>query len=225
MSKMLTVSVVFIIVGIYVFLNLGKFVDQTQPPMQSDIIVALGGDYSGCRLKKALELYKEGYSASKKFIYTSRDSVSKSLDSSGSRRIYLLKHGIKAENIINVDRSMISNTMEEVLFLKKYMLYHHYKSLLIVSHPQHSRRIKALARYIAHYPKYGLQLRVVSCEPGWWNANEYYKNKIALAVTLKEIEKLVYNLMKYSPLLVDYTAYAKQHKSTLWKKDIMEKLN
>lgn len=224
MSKMTISFLIFLGVSLLLFFNLGRIVDQTQPPVQSDIIVALGGDYSGCRLKKALQLYKQGYSKSAKFIYTSRDTVSKSLDKSGSRKQYLLNNGIEEKNIINIDRSMISNTMEEVFFIQKYMLYHHYKNVLIVSHPQHSLRIKTLANWIADYKESELKLIVASCNPAWWNASTYYKSKTAFQVTMIEIEKLLYNITKYNPLLIRYTNYVKSDKSKDWAYDIREKL-
>jgi len=224
MSKMIIAFLIFLGVSFLLFLNLGRIVDQTQPAVQSDIIVALGGDWSGCRLKKAVELYKQGYSKSAKFIYTSRDSVSKSLDKSGSRRQYLLNNGIEEKNIINIDRSMISNTMEEVFFIKKYMLYHHYKNVLIVSHPHHSLRIKTLSNWIAHYKESELKLVVASCNPSWWNAGAYYKNKAAFQMTMIEIEKLLYNVTKYNPFLIKFTAYSKDNKDSKWNYDIKSKL-
>lgn len=225
MYKMLISLIILVIFGLFIFLSLGNFVDVTQKPVQADIIVSLGGDYSGCRLKKALELYKNGYSKSAKLIYTGRDSVSKSVEESGSRRQYLLHNGVAENNIVNIDRSMISNTMEEALFIKKYMLYHNYKSVLIVSHPQHSRRIQTLAQNIAEYKNSGLTLAIVSCNPGWWNASEYYKNKTSLIVTKDEIEKLIYNFFKYGTPLIKFTKYSKNNEDKKWDIDIKEKLN
>jgi len=43
------------------------------------------------------------------------------------------------------------------------MLFHHYPSVLIVSHPQHSRRIQVFAHYIAGYKKIGLILNIAAC--------------------------------------------------------------
>ncbi len=225
MYKMLVSILLFIIlIGLYAFLNLGKFVDVSSEPVKSDIVVALGGDFSGCRLKKALELYKKGYSKSGKILYTSRDSVSKSLDKSGSREQYLLNHGVAEENIVHVKREMVFNTMEEVLFIKKYMLYHHYKSVLIVSHPQHSRRIQTFAKYFAKYEDSDLTLHIASCQPKWWNAKKYYESETARKVTFMEVEKLIYNLLKYNPLMIKYTNYSKAHKAQMWNNEIRHNL-
>jgi len=211
------------IFGLYIFLNLGNFVDVSKKPVQSDIIVALGGDYSGCRLKEALKLYKEGFSRSGKILYTSRDSVSKFLDKSGSRRQYLLNNGVAENDIVHIRREMVSNTMEEVLFIKKYMLYHHYNSVLIVSHPQHSRRIQTFAQYIADYKDVGLVLNITACHPKWWNANRYYKNETAFKTAVLEFEKLVYNLLKYNSLMIHYTNYWRSDKAKLWDNEIHKK--
>jgi len=110
--------------------------------------------------------------------------------------------------------------MEEVLFIKKYMLHNNYKSVLFVSHPQHSRRISSLANLIAGYKDVGLSLSVVSCNPGWWKKSRYYTSKTSFIVTMHEMEKLFYNLLKYSPLLIDFTSYKKNNKDSLWEKSI-----
>jgi len=96
---------------IYGFLNLGNFVDVSKKSVRSDIIVAFGGDYSGCRLKEAMKFYKEGYSKSRKILYTSRDSVSRSLDKSGSRKQYLLTNGVPEKDIVHIRRELVFNKM------------------------------------------------------------------------------------------------------------------
>ena len=73
--------------------------------------------------------------------------------------------------------------MEELLFIKKYMLYNNYKSVLFVSHPQHSRRISVLANFIANYKENDLQFSIVSCDLEWWDKSNYYKNKTSLITT------------------------------------------
>ncbi len=225
MYKVFFVFIFIVIIGIYLFLNLGKFIDVSKEPVKSDIIVSLGGDYSGCRIREALHLYKQGFSISGKFMYTSRDSVSSSIDKSESRKQYLLNNEVRAKDIVHVRKEMVFNTMEEVLFIKKYMLFHNYKSVLIVSHPQHSRRIQTFAKYIADYKKYGLDLHIASCHPRWWNAAKYYENETSFKVTIQEFLKLVYNLLKYNPLMIQYTNYYKSDKEKLWDDEIRNKIN
>jgi len=214
--KIIIFIIFFLLALVYIFLNLGNFIDVTSKPKKADIIVSLGGDYSGCRLKKAVELYKQGLSKSDIFVYTGRDLLESKLSGYSSRKEYLLSQDIKEENIFHVNREMITNTMEEVLFIKQYMIYHNYKSVLIVSHPQHSRRISSLANVIAGYENEGLSLSVASCNPGWWDKNRYYLNDTSFKVTMHEMVKLLYNVVKYNPLLIKYTSYERKKKEQLW---------
>lgn len=211
------IFIIFCIIIVYLFLNLGNFMDITGRPKQADIIVALGGDHnSGCRLKKAVSLYREDFSKSKIFIYTGSDSTQGNFNEFSTRKQYLLAQNIKNKNIFHADFNMVVNTMEEVLFIKKYMLHYNYKSVLFVSHPQHSRRIITLANFVADYKEAGLRLSVVSCNPDYWNKGNYYTNKISLMSTLQETMKLIYNITKYNFLLIKYTIYSKYNKDLQW---------
>ncbi len=202
--KKLLIIFFVILLFIYIFVNLGKFLDITQKAVKSDVIVSLGGP-SGIRLQKALVLYKEGYSRSNKIIYTGSDHINKAYSQSLSKYKYLLKNNIKKENIIHIDGSIISNTMEELFFIKKYLLKNNLKSVIFVSHPQHSRRIRILANIIASYKKDGILVTIVACKVTNWDKNKYYKKKNSLIAALSETLKLVYNLIKYSPLLFEFT--------------------
>lgn len=215
--KILILLFLLIVSTIIIFINLGRFVDISQKPDKADIIVSLGGGLSGCRLKTTLLLYKNGYSKSGKFIYTGTDFLDKDVDPSLSRKEYLLNNGIKNKDIIHIGKSVIANTMEEVYFIKKYMLAHHYKSVIFVSHPQHSRRISTLAKTVADYEEAGLHLVVASCNPSWWNRNAYYINELAFKETINETGKLIYNLIKYGTPLIQFTKYAKKMQNREWE--------
>ncbi len=206
-----------LLISLFVFLNLGKFLDITKKPQKADIIVSLGGA-SGCRMKTALDLYKEGFSNSSKFIYTGKDSIGKSYSEKNSRKDYLLKNGVKEKNIIHINRSMITNTMEEVFFIKEYMLKHKYKTVIFVSHPHHSRRISTLANVIANYKDVELKLEVVSCNPSWWHKERYYLDETSIKISISETVKLFYNLLKYSPPLIRHTKYTQKIQNNKWTK-------
>lgn len=197
--------------GIFIVLliNLGRFLDITAAPKKADIIVSLGTrDSSASSLKRALRLYEDGFSKSGKIIFTG-----------GIKKYYYRVWGIYLENndvpkqdIIYIDQSIACNTMEEVLFIKQYMIRHHMKSVIFVSHPHHSRRITILANSIAEYKEAGLNLIVASVEPRKWSRDEYYKS------TISEIVKLFYNLIKYSAPLIQYTQYSKKMQNDEWEK-------
>lgn len=219
-KKILFFIILVCLMAVIIFFNLGRFVDITQPPVKSDIIVSLGGDESGCRIAKALSLYKEGFSTSGKFIYTDVDYINSSFSPINSRIDYLETNGIPRQKIIHIDETMIYNTMEEVFFIKQYMQKHHYKTVTFVSHPQHSRRIDFMARHIADYGKAGLELRIVSCNPYWWDREHYYNTEVGYKVAIYETIKLFYNAFKYNPLLISDTAYGQKLKTNEWEKAI-----
>jgi hypothetical protein len=204
--------------GIFIILliSLGRFLDVTQKPVNADIIVSLGGimDSSDFRLKRALKLYKNGFSRSGKIIFTG--GIKKYYYKVWG--IYLENNGIPKQDVIYIDQSIAYNTMEEVLFIKQYMLKHHMKSVIFVSHPQHSRRITILANSIAGYKEAGLNLMVASVESRQWRREESYKGIISIKSTISEIVKLFYNLIKYSDPLIQYTQYSKKVQNNEWEK-------
>ncbi len=201
--------------GVVLFVNLGRMVDATQPPVKADLIVSLGGD-SGCRLQKAKELFQAHYASSHRLLYTGDDVISGRLDMSQSKRRYLLAQGVSGEHILHVDQSVITNTMEELFFVKQYMKAHGYTSVLFVTHPHHSGRVAVLANSVARYQDAGLRFRVIGCQPSWWDRAAYYKNSTAVKAALREAAKTVYNLIKYATPLRGWSDYWQQHKKEQW---------
>ena len=57
LRKILYLLLFFVFCYIFIFLNLGKFLNVTGEPVNSDVIVSLGGGDLE-RIKKAIELYK-----------------------------------------------------------------------------------------------------------------------------------------------------------------------
>ena len=62
--------VLFFMLSVVGFLNYGKYLDVTSKPVVSDIIVCLGGGGNLERMKKAVDLYKNGYSQKNILIVT-----------------------------------------------------------------------------------------------------------------------------------------------------------
>ncbi len=184
---------------IIILMNLGRFLDITDVPKKTDIIVYLGGGWSE-RLEKSLQLYKLGYSKTNKIILTGSliGRLSKE-DLNGFYKIkYFKEHGIPEKNIIYAENT--TNTMKEVLFIKNYMLKHQYKSVIFVSDPPHSRRIMFLANFVNKYDDANLSCIVVGSDTVWWDRTHYYKDKRARMATKSEISKLIHNFIAYSVL-------------------------
>ena len=174
----------------------GKILDISQKPQKADIIVVLGGDWLGFRVKKALALYKEGFSQKKKIVVNGCQQIY--LKEGGrvyrSEVSYLLAHDIPAKNIDTPN--VCGNTMDEVEWIKRYMLEHKYHSLIIVTDPPHTRRVRILTK-IADYSENGIKVVFVGADVPWWNRTKYYEDMQALRYVAFETIKIPFNYLAY----------------------------
>jgi hypothetical protein len=210
-----------VIYGVFygVEVYLGRIVDKSMVARQADIIVSLGGDAT-CRIKKSLELYDSGYSRMDPFIFTGHQKQPSKRYRPGNKW-ELLDDALSKEQMfhINASKGEGANTMEELLIVKALMLRHDLKSVIVVSHPFHTGRIRLLAERIAGYSEAGLELIPVSCEPSWWR-RDYPQNGASRRMSMLEIVKMFYNQLKYSAPLVDFTEYHGRVKSGDWEQMI-----
>ena len=198
-KKRIMIFLSFSFLLIIVLMNLGRFLDITDAPKKADIIVYLGGGYSE-RLEKSLQLYKLGYSKSDKIIFTGPLMCRQAKENFNliDKRKYLKEHGVAEKSIVYAKNT--TNTMREVVFVKNYMAKHHYKSVIFVSHPPHSRRIMFLAKFINNYDDANLSCIVVGSDVKWWDRTHYYKDERARMVVKEQMSKLVHNFIAYGVL-------------------------
>lgn len=183
-KKLLFIFVIFLVVFIFLFLNLGKWVDVTEKPVKSDIVVCLGGGTIE-RVKKSIELLKEGYVRKNTFLL---------IGESWYNQPYLKKN---YPNLAVIIEESPKNTKEEVLFIKKYMKAHRYKSALIVTDPPHSKRVKLLTSLLKIEGDKKMTFRVIGSDVKWWDATQYYKNERARSFVWHEVPKIIYTRFIY----------------------------
>ncbi len=157
-------------------LNLGKWIDVTQEPIKSDIVICLGGGTID-RVKKSIALLNEGYSA--KLLL---------LGESWYNHPYIKKN--YPDLPVVIDESP-KNTQEEVWLIKRYMKEHGYQSALIVTDPPHTRRIKILTSKLLDNGD-NITFRMVGSDVVWWDAKNYYRNEKARSFVWHEVPKIVY---------------------------------
>jgi len=172
-------SLFLIMVLIFSFLNLGKWVDVTKKPIESDIVICLGGGTID-RVKKSVKLIEKGYVSTNKFLM---------IGESWYNQPYLKKN--YPDISVDIDETS-KNTKEEVLFIKKYMKKHNYKSALIVTDPPHSRRVKLLTSILLDEDN-SIMYYMVSSDVKWWNARYYYLNTQARSFVFYESMKIFYH--------------------------------
>lgn len=155
--------------------NLGNFFDKSETPKQSDIIVCLGGGTIE-RIQKTVELYKQGFSTKKMVLLTGDDQTKKDKDKNiDEMRIqYLKTNNIEEINFFN--EKLLKSTLEEILFIKGYLIKNNFNSAIIISDAPHTRRIQYLLNHTKKENE-SLSFNLVKSDTKWWNKETYYLEK------------------------------------------------
>lgn len=182
--------VLLLLLSLFVFLNLGKWIDVTTKPVKSDVIVCLGGGTLE-RVKKSISLIKEGYAKQNNFLM---------IGESWYNLPYIKKN--YPDLSIQIEESP-QNTEEEMKFIREYTKEHRYKSVLIVTDAPHSARVSLLMSIISVEYKENVNYRVVESGVKWWNKDTYYKNTRARSFVWYESIRIFYHLLFDSWVLIN----------------------
>lgn len=189
---------IFFILVILLFINLGNFLDLTTEPKKSDIIIVLGGG-KDTRIKKGLELYKENFSNSNQIVIPHKNFTNAVL-SKGYLENFIKKYEINESMIMYLER--LPNTVEELIEIKKYLKQNDFKSVLFVTHPTHTLRIKLLANLLEDYEKEDIKINFASADhTKVWSSQYYFLELESIKLVFSEYIKIVYNLIKYTIFL------------------------
>ena len=183
MKKILFYILLWFVVLPLAFLNYGKWINATKDPVKADIIVCLGGGTVE-RLNMSVNLFNNGYSRSKSIILLG-ESYDTKLD---------LKETYPHTDIEQHPEP--KNTKEEVLYIKRYMVKHGYKSALIVTDPPHSRRVSVL-HSLLDIEDEDVDFHMVSSKVLWWNENKYYDDKRSGEFVFAETVRILYSVFCY----------------------------
>jgi len=176
--------VLLVLIFSILFFTAGAYFDITEKPIKSDLIVCLGGGGGSKRIQKSMDLYHEGYSKQKLLLVGKSDTQKK----------YIMKYYPEAKYTVS---PQYNSTAKEIKFIKEYMIEHHYKSVIIVSEPPHSRRIKILTDLISIKNDEKFSYVFVSSGVSWWHQNKYYQHPDALKYVFSETLKILYVYLYY----------------------------
>ena len=179
----------FWFIGIpWAVLHYGAWIDATQKPVKSDLIVCLGGGTKE-RLRSATALYTQGYTPKASSVLLVGESY--------ETPAYLKK---TYPHISIMQYHAPQNTKEEVFYMKHYMVTHHYRDVLIVTDPPHSRRVKILFSILDVQGDEALSVHVVSSHVAWWKAKTYYDDIRSGKAVFLETIRILYSLVCYGIL-------------------------
>lgn len=199
--KLLFFTITLIIFFIYSFFNLGNFLDVTQEPSKTDLVVCLGGGDYKTRIKKTVEIYNKNFSNTNTIILTSYanspNEVKKGIIE--DKRITYIKEK-SIENINIIHNKDLRNTADEIKFIKKHMIENSLKDVTIVSDPAHSRRIMFFSKLISVENDKDLSFKVVGTDDTKWDKKEYYKHNYSFIYAFTEVAKTIYGIFIYGIL-------------------------
>jgi len=169
------------------FLNYGKWIDATVEPVKADLVVCLGGGTVE-RVKKSISLVKQGYVKQDVFLL---------LGESWYNQPYIRKS--HPELKVEIDESP-TNTKEEVLFIKKYMVENGYRNALVVTDPPHSRRVSLLNTILSVKGDDEITFHMIGSDVKWWHKEKYYDHKHSGDQVFIESMKILYSVVVYGVL-------------------------
>lgn len=190
------ILLLLILIIIILFLRAGHFYDVTKEPVKSDIIVSLGGD-NGNRIRKTLDLYQLGYSSSNKIILTGIDNFDPEMSvyELDWRIHYLDKKGVSEDNIVTNFNA--KNSLEEIKYIRDYLVKNDFSSVIFISDPTHSKRLNFFIDDIYSYNEYDLTYVLVASDAKWWDKSKYFLNQDAIIFVFNETIKLTYYYFRY----------------------------
>jgi uncharacterized SAM-binding protein YcdF (DUF218 family) len=141
------------VLGLFVFLNVGRWLVSEDPLRKADTIAVLSGKIPG-RALEAASVFKQGY-ASRVWITHSKEpgasmeklSIPYVGDESYEKQI-LMHEGVPEEAILVLDPP-IMNTADEMKAIGETLRKENLHSVIIVSSKVHTRRIRELWKHIS----------------------------------------------------------------------------
>jgi uncharacterized SAM-binding protein YcdF (DUF218 family) len=147
---LLAILVLLVVVGVVAFRNLGRWLVREDPLAKADVIVVLSGGLP-FRAEAAASVYKSGYAPA---VWVSRpEGPQEELAALGIHfvgeeeynREILVQQGVP-DAAIRIFPDTIVNTQEEVAEISRDMRRDGKHTVIIVTSPQHTRRVRALWR-------------------------------------------------------------------------------
>ncbi len=185
--RFFAILVVLVGVGIVVFRNAGHWLVREDPLGKADVIVVLSGGLP-FRAEGAAGIYKSGYAPA---VWVSKPGgPQEELAALGIRfvgeeeynREILVQEGVP-NSAIQIFPDAIANTQEEVEEISREMRRDGMHTVIIVTSPQHTRRVKALWRkLVGDDPR--LIVRAAPDDP--FDADHWWRNTQDVLAVVRE---------------------------------------
>lgn len=181
---------IFFLIGLLILIipNFGKILNTTTKPIESDLVVCLGGGTIE-RVKKSLSLMDKGLVKSNKLLL---------IGESWYNQPYIKKNRPNINIEIN---ETPKNTIQEVVAIKKYMIKNNFKSALIVTDSPHSARVTLLSYLLQVEHDDNIEIHLINSDISWWKETNYYLDKRSRDTAIHETLGILYSILFYNPIV------------------------
>lgn len=183
----------FLAVAVAILLSVGRFLAApAQIPQKADLVVALGGD-AGERVRKAFELYRDGYAPHVLLTgIEGGDPVTRPYYLNWRAEV-LVAQGVPQVAIVFDMTS--ANTWEEAANTRRLMDLRGWKRVLVVSDPPHLRRLDWA--WDKAFKGSGKRYLLIAAPMEGWDARRWWQNEKSVQFVLMEVIKLAYYKLAY----------------------------
>lgn len=169
-------------------LFVGWYLSPQDPIEKADVIVTVSGGDNNARIKKSVELYKEGWAPA---ILYSGAAAEGDVSNAEAMRNISVKMGVPKTAILVEEDSV--NTVENAKFSAAIIKEAKYSSMILVTSPYHQRRTMELFRR-----ELGEEFKIInrSAVDEDWRKKGWWKDEQGRILTAGELGKILVNYIQ-----------------------------
>jgi uncharacterized SAM-binding protein YcdF (DUF218 family) len=163
--------------------SFGNFLVRASLPHDADIILVIGGDYTGARILEGAELEREGYARS---VFVSGGGSMYGYHETELAVGFVHDHGYTAETFVQF-RYPATSTVDEAQHVIPQLRAMGVRRYILVTSPEHTARAGRVFRRIGP----DLDLCVVAAPEPQWNRGRWWETREGRKAWLMEMTKTV----------------------------------
>ena len=171
--------------------NAGRWLDYSESPVRSDVIIVLGGGPPQ-RVDKAVQLYREGYAP---ILLTSGGAVYNPWSDQAQEMAKQAEEmGVSQRHILleNHSQSTYENAVDTLAILEA----HHFTSAIVVSSDYHMLRVAF--DFTRAYLGSGIRLTYCAAPDPYFHPDDWRANPISIQTTKSEYLDLIASVLFYT---------------------------
>lgn len=177
---------VVLIVALPLFI--GWYLSPQDPIEKGDVIVTVSGGDNNARIKKTVELYREGWAPT---ILYSGAAAEGTVSNAAAMRNISVKMGVPKGDIIIEEES--EDTIQNAQFSAAIIRKRGYRSMILVTSPYHQRRTMQLFKN-----ELGKDFKIInrSAVDEDWRKRGWWKDEEGRFLTIGELGKIFLNYLQ-----------------------------